>query len=120
MITQYVQAALVAENKVLAHPASVDSVPTSGGQEDHVSMGWGAARKLLTVIENVRRVLAIEILCAVQAIEYRAPLMPAPGTGRLVAAVRDRVRSLAGDRSLARDVESVADMIKSGQIAELL
>jgi histidine ammonia-lyase len=120
MITQYIQAALVAENKVLAHPASVDSVPTSGGQEDHVSMGWGAARKLLTVIENVRRVLAIEILCAVQAIEYRAPLMPAPGTGRLVAAVRDRVRSLAGDRSLARDVESVADMIKSGQIAELV
>jgi histidine ammonia-lyase len=120
MITQYIQAALVAENKVLAHPASVDSVPTSGGQEDHVSMGWGAARKLLTVIDNVRRVLAIEILCAVQAIEYRAPLMPAPGTGRLVAAVRDRVRSLAGDRSLARDVESVADMIKSGQIAELV
>jgi len=120
MITQYIQAALVAENKVLAHPASVDSVPTSGGQEDHVSMGWGAARKLLTVIENVRRVLAIEILCAVQAIEYRAPLTSAPGTGRLVAAVRDRVPSLTGDRSLARDVESVADMIKSGQIAELV
>jgi histidine ammonia-lyase len=120
MITQYIQAALVAENKVLAHPASVDSVPTSGGQEDHVSMGWGAARKLLTVIGNVRRVLAIELLCAVQAIEYRAPLTPAPGTGRLVAAVRERVPPLTGDRSLAHDVESVTNMIESGEIAELV
>ena len=120
MITQYIQAALVAENRVLAHPASVDSVPTSGGQEDHVSMGWGAARKLLTVIENVRRVLAIEILCAVQAIDYRAPLTPAPGTAQLVAAVRERVAGLSGDRSLAPDVEEAASMIESGVIAELV
>jgi histidine ammonia-lyase len=120
MITQYIQAALVAENKVLAHPASVDSVPTSGGQEDHVSMGWGAARKLLTVIENVRRVLAIEILCAVQAIDYRAPLTPAPGTAQLVAAVRERVAGLTGDRSLAPDVEAAASMIENGAIAELV
>jgi len=120
MITQYIQAALVAENRVLAHPASVDSVPTSGGQEDHVSMGWGAARKLLTVIENVRRVLAIEILCAVQAIDYRAPLTPAPGTAQLVAAVRERVAGLSGDRSLAPDVEEAASMIESGAIAELV
>lgn len=120
MITQYVQAALVAENKVLTHPASVDSIPTSGGQEDHVSMGWGAARKLLTVIENVRRVLAIEILCAVQAIEYRAPLTPAPGTGGLVAAVRERVPRLDGDRSHAADIEVVADMIENGEIAGLI
>jgi histidine ammonia-lyase len=120
MITQYVQAALVAENKVLAHPASVDSIPTSGGQEDHVSMGWAAARKLLTVIENVRRVLAIEILCAVQAIEYRAPLTPAPGTGRLVHAVRERVPRLDGDRSHAADIEVVADMIENGEIAVLI
>jgi len=120
MITQYVQAALVAENRVLAHPASVDTVPTSGGQEDHVSMGWGAARKLLTVIDNVRRVLAIEILCAVQAIEYRAPLSPAPGTGRLVTAVRDLVPALTGDRSLAPDIEAVAAMIETGAIADLI
>jgi histidine ammonia-lyase len=120
MITQYIQAALVAENRVLAHPASVDSVPTSGGQEDHVSMGWGAARKLLTVIENVRRVLAIEILCAVQAIDYRAPLTPAPGTAQLVAAVRERVAGLTGDRSLAPDVEAAASMIENGAIAELV
>jgi histidine ammonia-lyase len=120
MITQYVQAALVAENKVLAHPASVDSVPTSGGQEDHVSMGWGAARKLLTVIENVRRVLAIEILCAVEAIDYRAPLSPAAGTGRLVEAVRDQVPALDGDRPHSEDIEAVAGMIRSGEIAVLI
>ncbi len=119
MITQYVQAALVAENKVLAHPASVDSVPTSGGQEDHVSMGWGAGRKLLTVVENVRRVLAIEILCAVQGIEYRAPLTPGVGTGRLAEAVREQVPTLDGDRSLQADIETVAEMIQSGEIAAL-
>ena len=119
MITQYVQAALVAENKVLAHPASVDSVPTSGGQEDHVSMGWGAGRKLLTVVENVRRVLAIEILCAVQGIEYRAPLKPGVGTGRLAEAVREQVPTLDGDRSLQADIEIVAGMIENGEIAAL-
>ncbi len=117
MITQYVQAALVAENKVLAHPASVDTVPTSAGQEDHVSMGWGGARKLLTVLDNVRRVLAIEILCAVQAIELRAPLAPAPGTGAIVAAVRERVPALTGDRSHSGDIEIVAAMIENGEIA---
>lgn len=120
MITQYVQAALVSENKVLAHPASVDTVPTSGGQEDHVSMGWSAARKLLTVIDNVRRVLAIEILCAVEAIGHRAPLSPADGTGRLVTRVRDRVPALDGDRPHSADIETVAAMIESGQIAGLI
>lgn len=119
MITQYVQAALVAENRVLAHPASVDSVPTSGGQEDHVSMGWGAAKKLLTVIENVRRVIAIEILCAVEAIGHRAPLTPATGTDRLVGAVRERAPALKGDRSHSDDIEAVARMIETGQITSL-
>lgn len=120
MITQYVQAALVAENKVLSHPASVDSIPTSGGQEDHVSMGWGAGQKLLKVVENVRRVLAIEILCAVAGIEHRAPLDPAPGTTRLVELVRSEVPPLTGDRSPAGDIESVAGMVASGAIAELV
>lgn len=120
MITQYVQAALVSENKVLAHPASVDSVPTSGGQEDHVSMGWGAARKLLTVVENVRRVLAIEILCGVQAIEYRAPLDPGAGVARIVAAVRDQVPPLDRDRSHSADIETVTRMIEDGAISALV
>lgn len=120
MITQYVQAALVSENKVLSHPASVDTIPTSGGQEDHVSMGWGSGRKLLTVVDNVRRVLAIEILCAVSGIEHRAPLTPAPGTSRLVDLVRGEVPALTGDRSPAADIERVADLIASGAIAELV
>jgi histidine ammonia-lyase len=116
MITQYVQAALVAENRVLSHPASVDSVPTSGGQEDHVSMGWGAARKLLDVIENVRRVIAIEILCGARAVECRAPLNAGRGTARIIEAVRDKVPPLEGDRSHAADIEAIADMIERGEL----
>lgn len=120
MITQYVQAALVSENKVLSHPASVDTVPTSGGQEDHVSMGWGAGRKLLSVIDNVRRVLAIEILCAVSGIEHRAPLRPASGTARLIELVRDEVPPLSGDRSTSVEIETVAELIASGAITDLV
>jgi histidine ammonia-lyase len=116
MIAQYTQAALVAENRVLAHPASVDSVPTSGMQEDHVSMGWGAGRKLFQVIDNVRRVLAVEILCAVQGIEYRRPLKPAPGTAALVEKVRSVVPSLTADRPLSADIEAVARMIEAGEL----
>ena len=115
MIAQYTQAALVAENRVLAHPASVDSVPTSGMQEDHVSMGWGAGRKLMTVVDNVRRVIAIEILCAVQGIEYRQPLAPAPGTAAVVEKVRSVVPSLTEDRPLAEEIETVARMIEAGE-----
>lgn len=114
MITQYLQAALVSENKVLSHPASVDTVPTSGGQEDHVSMGWGAGRKLLMVIDNVRRVLAVEILCAVAGIEHRSPLEPGAGTRRLVELVRSEVPPLDGDRSPAAEIEVVAGMIADG------
>jgi histidine ammonia-lyase len=120
MITQYVQAALVSENKGLAHPASVDTIPTSGGQEDHVSMGWGAGRKLLSVIANVRQVLAIEILCAVTGIEHRAPLQPAEGTGSIVALVREHVGPLTGDRSPSPDIAAVSALIESGAIAELV
>jgi len=120
MISQYVQAALVAENRVLAHPASVDSVPTSGSQEDHVSMGWGAGRKLLTVLENVRRVLAIEILCAVQGIENRSPLSPSPATGRVAALIRDHVPPLTDDRVLSPEIETVADLIGQGAVADLV
>ena len=82
MLAQYTAAALVAENRVLSHPASVETIPTSGSQEDHVSMGWGAARKLWDVLMNTRRVLAIEILCAAQGLEYRKPLLPSPGCRR--------------------------------------
>jgi len=116
MIGQYVQAALVAENKILAHPASVESIPTSGSQEDHVSMGWGAGKKLLEVLDNVRRVLAIEMMCATQGVESRAPLQPAKGTALAMATIRDRVPPLVQDRSTADDIEVIADLIADGAL----
>ena len=116
MISQYLQAALVAENRVLAHPASVDSIPTSGSQEDHVSMGWGAGLKLLTVLENVTRVLAIEILCAVQGLDYRKPLMPASGTGRVAGLIRSHVPPLEQDRPASAEIELVAGLIEDGSL----
>lgn len=117
MISQYLQAALVAENKVLSHPASVDTIPTSGNQEDHVSMGWGAGRKLAQVLVNARRVVAIEALCAAQGIEYRRPLLPAPGTGAALELIRSRVPPLDQDRSLTEEIEAVADLIADGSLA---
>jgi histidine ammonia-lyase len=80
-------------------------------------MGWGAARKLATIIENVRRVLAIEIMCAVQAIEYRSPLKPAPATAQVCEAVRAQVPPLEGDRALSGDIATIADMIEHGEIS---
>lgn len=120
MITQYVQAALVAENRVLSHPASSDSIPTSGSQEDHVSMGWGAGRKLMHILDNVHRVIAIEILCAVQALEYRRPLQPADGTARIAKLVREHVAPLDSDRPLTRDIDAVTELVASGAIADLV
>jgi histidine ammonia-lyase len=116
MIGQYVQAALVAENKVLSHPASVDTIPTSGNQEDHVSMGWGAGRKLSTVLVNARRVIAIEILCAVQGVDYRKPLAPAPRTAAVIELIRSHVPPLEGDRSLTEEIEVVTGLIADGSV----
>jgi histidine ammonia-lyase len=116
MISQYVQAALVAENKVLCHPASVDSIPTSGNQEDHVSMGWGAGRKLFPVLDNTRRVLAIEILCAAQGIEYRAPLKPGHGVADVLELIRRHVPPLTEDRSPSEEIEVVAALIEDGTL----
>ena len=108
MIAQYTAASLVSENKVLAHPSSVDTIPTSGNQEDHVSMGWTAARKLREVVRNVRVVLAIELLCAAQAVDYRAGIA-APGAA--VLAVHDRLRNdvppLEADRTVGDQVDAV-------------
>ncbi len=116
MIPQYVAAALVSENKVLAHPASVDSIPTSAGQEDHVSMGNAAGLQALQVLANAERALAIELLAGAQAIEFLAPLKPGEG----VCAVHDVVRSLSprleADRSLSSDIERVAAAIRSGEV----
>jgi histidine ammonia-lyase len=116
MIPQYVAAALVSENKVLAHPASVDSIPTSAGQEDHVSMGNASGLKALRVLDNAERALAIELLAGTQAIEFLAPLKPGSG----VQAVHDVVRTcsarLVEDRSLSADIERVADAVREGTI----
>jgi histidine ammonia-lyase len=116
MIPQYVAAALVSENKSLCHPASVDSIPTSAGQEDHVSMGNASALKAWQVIANSERALAIELLAGAQAVEFLAPLTPGPG----VRATHDFVRSLSprlgDDRSLSADIEAVARAIGTGEL----
>jgi histidine ammonia-lyase len=116
MIPQYVAASLVSENKVLAHPASVDSIPTSAGQEDHVSMGNAAALKCLQVLDNVERTLAIELLAATQGVEFLAPLEPGRGTRALHDGVRELSPALVEDRPLAPDIERVADAIRSGAL----
>jgi histidine ammonia-lyase len=113
MIPQYVAAALVSENKVLAHPASVDSIPTSAGQEDHVSMGNAAGLKALRVLDNAERALAIELLAGAQAIEFLAPLQPGAGVRAVHDAVRERSPRLTEDRSLSEDIELVAEAIRS-------
>lgn len=114
MLTQYTAAALVAENRVLSHPASVESIPTSGSQEDHVSMGWGACRKLLEVLDNTSWVLAVELMCGAEGIGGRSPLRPAPGTAAVVDTIREVVAPLTQDRPLGPDIEKVAAQIEDG------
>ncbi len=104
MIGHYTAAAMASENKRLAVPASVDSLPTSGMQEDHVSMAWLAARKLRKVVDNVRRILAVEYVCAARAIELRAPHEPGAATGALVALLRTEVPGVGPDRYLSPEL----------------
>jgi histidine ammonia-lyase len=116
MIPQYVAASLVSENKSLCHPASVDSIPTSAGQEDHVSMGNAAGLKALQVLANSERALAIELLAGAQAIEFLAPLEPGPGVRATHDAVRDLSERVRDDRPLADDIERVAVAIQDGTL----
>jgi histidine ammonia-lyase len=116
MIPQYVAAALVSENKVLCHPASVDSIPTSAGQEDHVPMGNASALKSLVVLGNVERALAIELLAGTQAVEFLAPLEPGAGVRAAHAFLRTLSPTVEEDRPLAEDIERVADAIRSGDL----
>jgi len=118
MITQYTAAAIVAENRVLSHPASVESIPTSGSQEDHVSMGWGAATKLDTVLTNTSRVIAVELMCAAQGMEQRDP-SPAPGTAAVKGVVRSVCPPLVKDRPPGPDIEEVARLINEGAFGEI-
>ncbi|MBO9542406.1 histidine ammonia-lyase [bacterium] len=115
MVAQYTAASLVSENKVLAHPSSVDSIPTSAGQEDHVSMGTTAARKAVNVCDNVERVLAIEFLCAAQAHDFRK--IPAgTGSAAAFAAIRKVVPYLAADRVVAKDIEAMVSIMRDGSL----
>jgi histidine ammonia-lyase len=120
MMAQVTAAALVSENKVLAHPASADSITTSGNKEDYVSMGMTAANKLMKVVSNTRHVLAIEALAAAQALDFLLPLKTSPRGQRVHAAIRSAARTLEQDRSLAPDIARVAEVIASGAIAAAL
>ena len=112
MIAQYTQAGLVSDNKRLAVPASVDSIPSSAMQEDHVSMGWHAARKLRRLVSNLQRILAIELVTAARGVEMRAPLQPAPVTGSLIAKLRAAgVAGVGADRFLAPELEAATTLL---------
>ncbi len=120
MIPQYTAAALVSDNKTLAHPDSVDSIPSSGNQEDHVSMGANAARHTLEILENVRYILAIELLTSAQAIDLRpdGPDKLGKGTAAAYQVVRSQVATLIHDRELTPDINALADLIQTGRIVQ--
>ncbi|MDO4553004.1 MAG: histidine ammonia-lyase [Bacillota bacterium] len=118
MIAQYTAAALVSENKVLAHPACVDSIPSSANQEDHVSMGMTAARKAREILSNAVNVLAIELMCAAQAIEFNGARGLAPATAAVYNKVREEVTALEEDRVLYTDIEKCAALVRSGAVLD--
>jgi histidine ammonia-lyase len=116
MIAQYTQAALVSENKRLASPASVDSIPSSAMQEDHVSMGWSAARKLRTAISNLTHIIAIELVTAARAIELRAPLTPSPVSAKIISALRQSVAGPGPDRYLSPELIAASEFVAAGKV----
>jgi histidine ammonia-lyase len=118
MISQYTAASLVSENKVLAHPASVDSIPTSANQEDHVSMGTTSARQCAMILENTRWVIAIEVLNATQALDFHAPLEPGPGVGAAARLVRTVVPPLDADRIMTGDLTAARELVVSGKLRQ--
>jgi histidine ammonia-lyase len=120
MMPQVTAAALVSENKVLAHPASVDSITTSGNKEDYVSMGMTAALKLRRIVENTRNVLAIEAMAAAQALEFAVPLKPGPRGQRAHQAIRSVCPAMSKDRAMYQDFARIAEVIASGKIADAL
>ncbi len=116
MMAQVTAAALVSENKILSHPASVDSIPTEAGQEDHVSMGPIAARKARTIVRQTRTVLAFELLSACQALDLLAPLKPSQGVEAALAAVRQVVPHGDEDRVLSPDIAAIETLIEDGGV----
>ncbi len=120
MIAHVTAASLVSENKVLAHPASVDSIPTSANKEDHVSMGTHAARKALEIIENSEYVLAVELICGCQALDLRQPVKPSPITGRVLKKVREEIDYWKEDRQMNIDIEAAFDLINKKEIVTVV
>ncbi|OPX35985.1 MAG: histidine ammonia-lyase, partial [Desulfobacteraceae bacterium 4484_190.2] len=120
MITQYTAAALVSENKVLSHPACVDSIPTSANKEDHVSMGTISARKCREVVKNTEQVIAIELLCSAQAMDLFTNIKPGEGTLVAYKAIRDVIPHLDKDRVLSKDIETMMHLMRSGKIIEVV
>ena len=120
MMLQVTAVALLNEAKVLAHPASIDNVPTDGGKEDHVSMGMTAATKLRSIVEIAELAVSIELICAAEALEYRAPLQPGQGVKRAYEIVRKHVSRLMGDRSMSADIQKIGDVIRQNEFESLL
>lgn len=119
MMMQIVAAALLSEAKVLAHPASIDNVPTDGGKEDHVSMGMTAATKLRSIVDNAELITAIELITAAEGLEYRAPLQPGRGVKQAYDIVRKYVPRLTSDRAMSGEIEMIAEAIRNGEFDEL-
>jgi histidine ammonia-lyase len=117
MLAQVTAAALASENKTLAHPASVDSIPTSANKEDHVSMGVIAGRKAVRAVANTRRILGIEALAACQALEFHRPLTTSPPLRAAYDRLRARIPPLERDRVLSADIEEAAEMARMGVLA---
>jgi histidine ammonia-lyase len=118
MMVQVSAASLVSENKVLAHPASVDSIPTSADKEDHVSMGTISARKAMEIVKNVEDILAMELLCATQGLEFLLPLRPGLGVREAYQVVRQKVPPIKGDRRFSEDIKKIQILIESGQLLD--
>ena len=114
MLPQKPAAALASENKILAPPASVDTIPSSAGREDHVSMGTHAADKLARIVDNVRNVLCVELLCAAQAIEFHRPLKSGRGVEAGLAVLRSKVKATRGDEVLSGKLETARELVLSG------
>jgi histidine ammonia-lyase len=118
MLAQYTAASLVSECKSLAHPASVDSIPSSAGQEDHVSMGMIAARHAREIVTNTETVVALEVLASAQALDLRAPLEPGPATAEALRTLRERVPFVELDRELGPDIDAAVSLVRDGGLVE--
>jgi len=119
MMLQIVAAALLNEAKVLAHPASIDNVPTDGGKEDHVSMGMTAATKLRAIVDSAEQIVAIELITAAEGLEYRAPLQPGQGVKQAYEIVRRHVSRLTADRAMSGEIEKLANAIREGAFGQV-